>query len=63
MDFYGYIRENGKVGARNYVAVIPTVVCAAEAAQAHRPLGDHSVISFELPLLGHVFPAGHFQNQ
>ena len=34
MDFYGYIRENGKVGARNYVAVIPTVVCAAEAAQA-----------------------------
>ena len=34
MDFWGYIRENGKVGARNYVAVIPTVVCAAEAAQA-----------------------------
>ncbi len=33
MDFWGYIRENGKVGARNYVAVIPTVVCAAEAAQ------------------------------
>ena len=34
MDFWGYIRENGKVGARNHVAVIPTVVCAAEAAQA-----------------------------
>ena len=34
MDFWGYVRENGKVGARNYVAVIPTVVCAAEAAQA-----------------------------
>ena len=34
MDFWGYIRENGKVGARNHVAIIPTVVCAAEAAQA-----------------------------
>ncbi|MBR1455908.1 MAG: UxaA family hydrolase [Oscillospiraceae bacterium] len=34
MEFWGYVRENGKVGARNYVAVIPTVVCAAEAAQA-----------------------------
>ena len=34
MDFWGYVRENGKVGARNYVAVVPTVVCAAEAAQA-----------------------------
>ncbi len=33
MDFWGYVRENGKVGARNYVAVVPTVVCAAEAAQ------------------------------
>jgi len=33
-EFWGYIRENGKVGARNHVAVIPTVVCAAEAAQA-----------------------------
>ena len=34
MEFWGYVRENGKVGARNYGAVIPTVVCAAEAAQA-----------------------------
>ena len=34
MDFWGYVREHGKVGARNYVAVIPTVVCAAEAAQS-----------------------------
>jgi altronate dehydratase large subunit len=33
MDFWGYVRENGKVGARNYAAVVPTVVCAAEAAQ------------------------------
>jgi len=34
MDFWGYIRNDGKAGARNHVAVIPTVVCAAEAAQA-----------------------------
>ena len=34
MEFWGYVRDNGKVGARNYVAVIPTVVCAAEAAQS-----------------------------
>ncbi len=34
MEFWGYMRKDGKVGARNYVAVIPTVVCAADAAQA-----------------------------
>ena len=27
MDFYGYPRPDGKVGARNYVAIIPSVGC------------------------------------
>jgi altronate dehydratase large subunit len=27
MKFYGYPRPDGKVGARNYVAIIPTVGC------------------------------------
>ncbi|MEM0159956.1 MAG: UxaA family hydrolase, partial [Candidatus Micrarchaeaceae archaeon] len=29
---YGYIRENGTVGIRNYVLVIPSVVCSSETA-------------------------------
>ncbi|HZJ98451.1 MAG TPA: UxaA family hydrolase [Tissierellaceae bacterium] len=34
MKFMGYMRENGKVGSRNYVAVIPSVVCANDVAMA-----------------------------
>ena len=32
MDFYGYKRQNGKVGSRNHVAIIPSVVCANDVA-------------------------------
>lgn len=31
--FNGYIRQDGRVGARNYVAVVPTVVCVTEVVQ------------------------------
>lgn len=31
--FFGYRRENGKVGVRNLIAVIPSVFCAAKVAQ------------------------------
>lgn len=34
MKFKGYVRQNGKVGSRNLVAVIPSVVCANDVAQA-----------------------------
>ena len=34
MEFMGFQRENGEIGVRNYVAVIPTVGCANEVAQA-----------------------------
>ena len=33
MSFRGYPRPDGSVGTRNYVAVIPTVVCAAATAR------------------------------
>ena len=33
MEFMGYVRENGKVGSRNHVAVIPSVNCANEVAK------------------------------
>jgi altronate dehydratase large subunit len=33
MDFMGYKRVNGKVGTRNYVGVLSTVVCANEVAK------------------------------
>ena len=32
--FYGYRRANGKFGARNLVAVIPSVICANDVGQA-----------------------------
>lgn len=32
--FMGYVRPNGQVGARNYVAIIPSVTCANDVAQA-----------------------------
>lgn len=34
MKFNGYVRPDGTVGARNYVAVIPSVVCVNEVAEA-----------------------------
>lgn len=34
MEFMGYVCPDGKVGARNYVAVIPSVTCANDVAQA-----------------------------
>lgn len=34
MDFLGYIRENGSVGSRNVVAVIPSVFCANVVVEA-----------------------------
>lgn len=34
MEFLGYKRANGKVGSRNHVAVIPSVICANDVAQA-----------------------------
>ena len=34
MEFMGYARENGKFGARNYVAIIPSVVCVNEVVEA-----------------------------
>ena len=34
MEFMGYVRPDGKVGARNYVAVIPSVTCANDVAEA-----------------------------
>lgn len=34
MEFMGYRRANGKIGTRNLVGVIPSVVCANDVAQA-----------------------------
>jgi len=33
VSFWGYPRPDGSVGTRNYVAIIPTVVCAAATAR------------------------------
>ena len=34
MKFKGYVRKDGTVGSRNYVAVMPSVVCANEVVEA-----------------------------
>ncbi len=34
MEFMGYLRPDGRVGARNHVAIIPSVICANDVAQA-----------------------------
>ncbi len=34
MEFYGYRRADGKIGSRNLVAVIPSVICANDVGQA-----------------------------
>ena len=34
MEFMGYVRPDGKVGARNLVGVIPSVTCANDVVQA-----------------------------
>lgn len=34
MHFYGYVREDGQVGSRNYVTVIPSVVCVNEVVES-----------------------------
>lgn len=34
MRFRGYVRPNGMVGSRNYVAIIPSVVCVNEVVEA-----------------------------
>lgn len=34
MEFMGYVRPDGSVGARNHVAVIPSVTCANDVVQA-----------------------------
>ena len=33
MKYYGYVRPDGSVGVRNYVAILPSVVCANEVAE------------------------------
>lgn len=34
MDFFGYVRENGAVGSRNHVGILPAVTCANDVAVA-----------------------------
>ncbi len=46
MSFHGYVRPDGSVGVRNYVAVIPSVVCANEVAEdiCHQTMGTQAIL-------------------
>jgi len=48
MNFLGYVREDGSVGTRNYVGIIPTVGCVNEVA---RGIAQH--VALAVPLLHH----------
>ncbi|MHA1267433.1 MAG: UxaA family hydrolase [Candidatus Helarchaeota archaeon] len=54
MEFKGYERENGSVGIRNLIAVIPSVVCASHAAKKIAEKVPNSVC------LTHPYGCGHF---
>ena len=54
--FEGYMRENGKVGVRNEVWIVPTVGCVNSIARAletearkHKPEGVDEVVAFTHP--------------
>lgn len=44
--FMGYVRKDGKVGVRNYVAVLPSVVCVSEVVEAivERTVGTQGIL-------------------
>jgi altronate dehydratase large subunit len=50
---YGYIRENGKIGFRNHVLVLPTVICAANTARKIAECTGAS-IAFNTHGCGHI---------
>jgi len=54
MNFSGYERENGSVGIRNYIAIIPSVVCSTNPAQKIADKIPDSVC------LTHSYGCGHF---
>ncbi|TFG04583.1 MAG: altronate dehydratase [Promethearchaeota archaeon] len=54
MEFQGYERENGSVGVRNLIAIIPSVVCSSHAAKKIADSVPESVC------LTHPYGCGHF---
>lgn len=46
MKFYGYVRPDGQVGTRNYVAILPSVVCANEVVEdiARQTVGTQALL-------------------
>ncbi len=54
MEFEGYEREDGSVGIRNYIAIIPSVICSSHAA---RKIADKIP---ESVCLTHPYGCGHF---
>ena len=49
MEFYGYPREDGRAGTRNYVGIIPTVGCSCDTARqiAHSVRGTALFTHFQ----------------
>jgi len=53
-EFYGYQRENGSVGIRNKIAILPSVICSSIVAKKIADQVDNAVA------LSHPFGCGHF---
>ncbi|MFX1298593.1 MAG: UxaA family hydrolase [Promethearchaeota archaeon] len=54
MEFMGYERENGSIGIRNLITIIPSVVCSSHAARKIADQVQNSVC------LSHPYGCGHF---
>lgn len=52
-EFLGYLRENGSVGIRNKIAILPSVVCSSIVAKKIASKVENSVA------LAHPFGCGH----
>lgn len=45
--FRGFVRDNGKVGTRNFVLIVPTSMCASHEAQQIATLAEYTLYSRE----------------
>jgi len=56
--FMGYLREDGRVGTRNYIGVLPTVNCSAGAGRFIAEAFDHRLLA-DYPNLDGVVNLSH----
>lgn len=59
MNFFGYKRKGGGVGTRNYIAVIPTSMCASEVSNQVAQHFDNQIFAEKYPNVDGVVSLAH----